>query len=379
MLFTSESVTEGHPDKMCDQISDAILDTILKNDPYAHVACETTVSDGIVFITGEITSKIKVNIEKIARQTIKEIGYTKDEYGFNVNNCSIIASINEQSPDIARGVNKDKEIGAGDQGLMFGYASDETPELMPLPITLAHKLAKRLTKVRKNNKLSYLRPDGKTQVTVEYKDHEPKRIDSIVISAQHNPDIKQERLKKDIIGEVIRPVLPNKYFDSNITFFINPTGRFVIGGPKGDSGVTGRKIMVDTYGGMAKHGGGAFSGKDPTKVDRSAAYALRYISKNLVAEGLVKKCEIQAAYVIGVPEPVSLSIETFGTAKVSEKKLIKIIKKNFELNPRSIIENLKLRRPIYKKIAVYGHFGRSDLNLPWEKEKRLFVNEKQTV
>ncbi|MEF9989816.1 MAG: methionine adenosyltransferase [Christensenellaceae bacterium] len=376
-LFTSESVTEGHPDKMCDQISDAVLDAILAQDPNARVACETAVNTGLVLVMGEITTNAYVDIPKIARQTIKEIGFDKAEYGFDGDTCGIITSIDEQSADIAMGVDKsleakeqqdDDENGAGDQGMMFGYACNETPVYMPMPIYLAQELSKKLSQVRKNKELTYLRPDGKSQVTVEYdKDWKPFRVDAVVISTQHDPDVTQSTIRKDIIEKVITPIIPAEMIDDDTKFFINPTGRFVIGGPQGDSGLTGRKIIVDTYGGMGRHGGGAFSGKDPTKVDRSAAYAARYVAKNVVAAGLADRCEIQLAYAIGVARPVSVFVETFGTGKMHSTEIADIITKIFDLRPKAIIDRLQLRRPIYKQTAAYGHFGRADLDLPWEK------------
>ncbi|MGM8216533.1 methionine adenosyltransferase [Bacillaceae bacterium W0354] len=392
-LFTSESVTEGHPDKICDQISDAILDEILKNDPNARVACETTVTTGLVLVTGEITTTTYVDIPAIVRNTIKEIGYTRAKYGFDSETCAVLSSIDEQSADIAQGVDvafekregsmSDEEIeaiGAGDQGLMFGYATNETEELMPLPISLAHKLAKRLSDVRKSETVPYLRPDGKTQVTIEYDENgKPVRVDTIVISTQHHPDISLEQIKKDIMEYVVRPVVPEELIDENTKYFINPTGRFVIGGPQGDAGLTGRKIIVDTYGGYARHGGGAFSGKDPTKVDRSAAYAARYVAKNIVAAELADQCEVQLAYAIGVAQPVSISVNTFGTGKVSEEKLVDAIKRTFDLRPAGIIKMLDLRRPIYKKTAAYGHFGRTDESFTWEKTDKTDQLKQYTI
>ncbi len=363
-LFTSESVTEGHPDKMCDQISDAILDAILAQDPFARVACETSISTGMVLVAGEITTTCYVDINKLVRQTIKDIGYTRGKYGFDSETCAVLLSIDEQSPDIAQGVDN---LGAGDQGLMFGYACNETPELMPLPIALSHRLARQLASVRKEKQLSYLRPDGKTQVTVQYIDDKPVRIDTIVISAQHHPDVAYEQLQKDIKEYIIDPIIPHDLLDANTKVFINPTGRFVIGGPQGDAGLTGRKIIVDTYGGYARHGGGAFSGKDPTKVDRSAAYGARYVAKQIVAAGLADKCEVQLAYAIGVAEPVSISVNTFGTGLLAEEKIVEIIRNEFDLSPAGIINSLNLRQPIYQQVAAYGHFGRPDLNLPWER------------
>ena len=381
LLFTSESVTEGHPDKMCDQISDAILDAMLEQDPMSRVACETATTTGIVMVMGEITTKAYVDIQKVVRDTIREIGYDKAEYGFDCNTCGVITAIDEQSADIALGVDKALEakenkmsdaeiaaIGAGDQGMMFGYASNETQEYMPYPIALAHKLALQLTKVRKDGTLSYLRPDGKTQVTVEYDEAgKPVRLDAVVLSTQHDGDVSQKQIHKDIRQYVFDPVLPKEMVDDDTKFFVNPTGRFVIGGPHGDSGLTGRKIIVDTYGGYARHGGGAFSGKDCTKVDRSAAYAARYVAKNIVAAGLADKCEIQLSYAIGVAHPTSVMVDTFGTGKLSNEKLVEIIRENFDLRPAGIIKMLDLRRPIYKQTAAYGHFGRTDLDLPWEK------------
>ncbi len=381
LLFTSESVTEGHPDKICDAISDAVLDALMEQDPNSRVACETAITTGLVLVMGEITTNAYVDIQKIVRETVDEIGYNRGKYGFDAHTCGVITAIDEQSSDIAMGVDKaleakenkmsDEEIeaiGAGDQGMMFGYACDETEELMPYPISLAHKLTRQLTKVRKEGTLQYLRPDGKSQVTVEYDENGvPKRLDAVVLSTQHDPDVTQEQIHEDIKKYVFEPVLPVEMIDENTKFFINPTGRFVIGGPHGDSGVTGRKIIVDTYGGMARHGGGAFSGKDCTKVDRSAAYAARYVAKNIVAAGIAKKVEIQLSYAIGVAQPTSIMIDTFGTGKISEEKLVDIVRENFDLRPAGIIKMLDLRRPIYKQTSAYGHFGRLDLDLPWEK------------
>ena len=380
-LFTSESVTEGHPDKVCDAISDAILDACMEKDPMSRVACETAVCTGFVLVTGEITTNAYVDMQKIVRDTVKEIGYTKSEYGFDGNTCAVLVAIDEQSADIAMGVDKaleakenkmsDEEIeaiGAGDQGMMFGYATNETEEYMPYPISLAHKLALQLTKVRKDGTLSYLRPDGKSQVSVEYDENgKPVRLEAVVLSTQHDPDVTQEQIHEDIKKYVFDPILPKHLLDENTKYFINPTGRFVIGGPHGDSGLTGRKIIVDTYGGYARHGGGAFSGKDCTKVDRSAAYAARYAAKNVVAAGLAKKCEIQLSYAIGVAQPTSIAVDTFGTGKLSDTKLVEILRENFDFRPAGIIKMLDLRRPIYKQTAAYGHFGRNDLDLPWEK------------
>ncbi len=379
-LFTSESVTEGHPDKMCDQISDAILDELIKQDPNSRVACETSITTGLVLVMGEITTNGYVDIQKIVRNTVKEIGYDRAKYGFDAETCGVIVALDEQSADIAMGVDKaleakenqmtDEEIeaiGAGDQGMMFGYATNETPELMPYPIALAHKLSRQLSKVRKDGTLSYLRPDGKTQVTVEYdSEGKPSHIDTVVLSTQHDEEVTQEKLHEDIKKYVFEPVLPSDMINEKTKYFINPTGRFVIGGPHGDSGLTGRKIIVDTYGGYARHGGGAFSGKDPTKVDRSAAYAARYVAKNIVAAGLADKCEIQLSYAIGVAKPTSIMVDTFGTGKLSDEKLVEIIRENFDLRPAGIIKMLDLRRPIYKQTAAYGHFGRDDVSLPWE-------------
>ncbi len=376
-FFTSESVTEGHPDKICDKISDAILDEMLKQDPMSRVACETTATTGIITVMGEITTNAYVDIPATVRRTVKEIGYDNAEYGFDCNTCAVLSSIHEQSPDIALGVDKsfeakegtitdDYDTGAGDQGMMFGYACDETPELMPLPISLAHRLAKQLTAVRKNGTLPYLRPDGKTQVTIEYDDNKPVRIDTIVISSQHGSDVSLDKIREDIIREVINPIAGGEMMDKDTKIFVNPTGRFVIGGPQGDTGLTGRKIIVDTYGGYSRHGGGAFSGKDPTKVDRSGAYAARYIAKNIVAAGLASKCEIEIAYAIGVAKPVSVLVETFGTAKADEEKIAEAVKELIDLRPAAIIDRFKLRRPIYCQVAAYGHMGREDVKAPWE-------------
>ena len=378
-LFTSESVTEGHPDKICDQISDAILDEILKEDPMARVACETTCTTGIISIMGEITTSCYVDFPKVARQVVLDIGYDRAKYGFDGTTCAVVTAIDEQSPDIAQGVNdgyenreqggndNENSTGAGDQGMMFGYACDETPEFMPMPISLAHKMAKKLTQVRKDGILDYLRPDGKTQVTVEYDDDKPVRVDAVVVSSQHSPDVDIQKLREDIKREVILTTVPAELIDENTKFYINPTGRFVVGGPNGDSGLTGRKLIVDTYGGYARHGGGAFSGKDPTKVDRSAAYASRWVAKNVVAAGLAKKCEVQLAYAIGVAHPVSIMVDTFGTATVDEDKIEQAIEKVFDLRPHALIKQLDLRKPIYKNLAAYGHMGREDLGVSWEK------------
>lgn len=387
-LFTSESVTEGHPDKVCDAISDAILDEILAQDPEARVACETTVTTGLVLVTGEITTDCYVDIPKVVRHTVEEIGYTRAKYGFDAATCGVLTSINEQSPDIAQGVDKALEhrsngedeldqIGAGDQGMMFGYACNETEELMPLPISLAHKLAKRLADIRKNRTLEYLRPDGKTQVTVEYQDNKPIRIESIVVSTQHSSDVDLDIIKKDIMENVIMEIVPHNMLDGDTKYYVNPTGRFVVGGPMGDAGLTGRKIIVDTYGGYGRHGGGAFSGKDPTKVDRSASYAARYVAKNIVAAELADKCEIGLAYAIGVARPLSIYVETFGTGKISDKEIEKLVEKNFDLRPAAIIRNLDLKRPIYRNLAAYGHFGRKDLDLPWEKTDKAEILKKE--
>ncbi|NEZ47057.1 methionine adenosyltransferase [Clostridium niameyense] len=376
-LFTSESVTEGHPDKICDQISDAVLDAILAKDPHGRVACETAVTTGMVMVMGEISTNCYVDIPKLVRETVKEIGYDRAKYGFDCETCSVITSIDEQSSDIAMGVDEALEskkgemekleaVGAGDQGMMFGFATNETPEYMPLPIAMAHRLSRRLSEVRKDGTLKYLRPDGKTQVTVEYDNDKPVRIDAIVVSTQHGVHVEQEQIEKDIKEHVIKSVVPKELLDENTKYYINPTGRFVIGGPQGDSGLTGRKIIVDTYGGYGRHGGGAFSGKDPTKVDRSAAYAARWVAKNLVAAGVADKLEVQLAYAIGVAQPVSITVETFGTGKITEEKIVDIVKKVFDLRPGAIIRDLDLRRPIYKQVAAYGHFGRTDINIPWE-------------
>ena len=379
-LFTSESVTEGHPDKICDQISDAILDAIYKLDPNARVACETTVTTGLVLVSGEITTTCYVDIPHVVRDTIRGVGYTRAKYGFDADTCAVLTSIGEQSADIALGVNRALEsktgemtdndieaIGAGDQGMMFGYATNESESYMPIPIDLAHRLARKLSEMRKSDFLSYLRPDGKTQVTVEYEDNKPIRVDTVVISTQHHPDVTQDQIRRDLLQYVVYPTIPRELLDEDTKYFINPTGRFVIGGPQGDAGLTGRKIIVDTYGGMARHGGGAFSGKDPTKVDRSGAYAARYVAKNVVAAGLAERCELQIAYAIGVARPVSVSIETFGTGKIADDKIVEFVLKTFDLRPAGIIKALDLRRPIYRQTAAYGHFGRTDLDLPWEK------------
>ncbi len=374
-LFTSESVTEGHPDKICDQISDAVLDALMEKDPMARVACETSVATGLVLVTGEITTNAYVDIPKIVRDTVREIGYDRAKYGFDCDTCAVLTSIDEQSSDIAMGVDSALETrdtdelntGAGDQGMMFGYACDETDDYMPMPISLAHKLTRKLSEVRKSGEINYLRPDGKSQVTVEYEDGKPVRVDTVVISTQHGEEVDHDTIEKDIIEKVIKPVIGDEWMDADTKIFINPTGRFVIGGPQGDAGLTGRKIIVDTYGGVGRHGGGAFSGKDPTKVDRSAAYAARYVAKNIVAAGLANRCEVQLAYAIGVAEPVSIYVDTFGTGKISDDEIVKLIRKNVDLRPDAIIKKLDLRRPIYKQTAAYGHFGRNDLDLPWER------------
>ncbi len=390
-LFTSESVTEGHPDKICDQIADAILDEIIAVDPNARVACEVATNTGMVVVMGEITTKCYVDIPKTVRRTIKEIGYTRAKFGFDSDTCAVITSIDEQSPDIALGVDRSMEakkenriedydvIGAGDQGMMFGFACNETPELMPMPISFANKLTKRLAEVRKDGTLPYLRPDGKAQVTIEYDEDKPVRVDTIVVSAQHHPDVDHDVIEKDIIEYVIKPVIPDDLLDDKTKYYINPTGRFTVGGPQGDSGLTGRKIIVDTYGGYARHGGGSFSGKDPTKVDRSASYAARYVAKNIVAAGIADKCEVELAYAIGLARPVSVRVDTFGTGRLSDDKIIELINNNFDLRPAAIIDKLKLRQPIYRQIAAYGHFGRTDLDLPWEKTDKADTLKEQAT
>lgn len=387
-FFTSESVTEGHPDKMCDQISDAILDEIFKKDPQARVACETSITTGLVLLSGEITCECYVDMQSVVRETVKEIGYTRAKYGFDGDTCAVLTAIDPQSPDIAQGVDvslekkegeeqSSEDLGAGDQGIMFGFACNETEELMPLPIVLAHKLAKKMAEVRKNGTLNYLRPDGKTQVTVEYHDDKPVRVDTVVMSSQHSPNVSQEQIKKDLIKYVAKEIISDDLLDDDTKFYVNPTGKFVIGGPHGDAGLTGRKIIVDTYGGFSRHGGGAFSGKDPTKVDRSATYAARYVAKNIVAAGLADKCEIELAYAIGVSHPISIFIETFDTEKIAVDQIEALVNKHFDLRPSAIINDLGLRRPIYKQTAAYGHFGRNDLDLPWERTDKAEILKKE--